>query len=77
MATEIFKLQRSIATNDPRGQLCLIYNKDRSILKEGPYNTEMDVMFGTANKVYVEGEFVNIDGKQKFGVVKVVENQDW
>lgn len=76
--TQIFKLQRSLETNDPRGQLCLIYNKDRSVWLEGPYTHDMDGLFGNKDKIYVEGEII-IDhvGKRRVGVIKVVDDQPW
>jgi hypothetical protein len=76
---EIFKLQRSLETNDPRGPLMLIYNQNKDVFLEGPYESKYDEVFEGKPKVYIEGEILIDDdtGKRMFGLIKVVENQNW
>lgn len=71
-------MQRSIVTNDPRGELVLLYNKDRSIFMEGPMIDEFKNVFGDKLKVYIECEIVTgEDGNDKLEIIRELENQNW
>lgn len=52
-ATEIFKLQRAIAGGD----LCLVYNKDRSVMGQFPTTKAEKQILKDKLKVYYWGEY--------------------
>lgn len=60
MKREIFKVQLSLMTGAPERQ-CLIYNKDRSVMVQGPADVEIELAMQGCWKLYFYGHVENED----------------
>lgn len=69
----IVKVQRSIVTSHPT-QMCLVYNKDRSLEQEFELTPEMEEIFGDRLKYYCEA---SEDDDGALLLIGEVDAPDW
>ncbi len=67
----IVKVQASLATNDPRGQLALIYNEDRTVEWCGPVSDEILAQLKGEPKAFF---YAFLDDK---GVIQIKNPAPW